>query len=226
MESLCVIPARGGSKRIPHKNIRNFCGKPIISYSVRAALESALFDEVMVSTDDADIAQIARDFGAEVPFMRSASASDDYATTKDVLLEVLSQYRVRGKSFEVVCCLYPTAPFVTPDDLCKAMALLRETGADMVQPVAAFDFPPQRAFEMKGGTLSYWMPECCDARSQDLPVLYHDAGQFYFYRVESIDDDARTRRPLILNRARVQDIDDETDWALAEAKYLLNRKAV
>lgn len=219
--TIAVITARGGSKRIPRKNIKDFCGKPIIAYSIEAAFKSALFDEVMVSTDDGEIAEIARRYGASVPFMRSVKASDDYATTTDVLLEVLDEYRKRERVFEALFCIYPTAPFVTGSLLRDASALLMKSGVDMVQPVVEYDFPPQRSYKMDGGLLSYWMPECENARSQDLPKLYHDAGQFYGYKAASIQDDRRSRCPLVLDRMRVQDIDTEEDWALAEAKFRL-----
>lgn len=218
-KKLCVIPARGGSKRIPHKNIRKFCGKPIIAYSIEAALESGLFDEVMVSTDDREIASIAKNYGASIPFMRSAETSDDFATTVDVLCEVVEEYKHRGCIFDIICCVYATAPFVRAKDLKHAIDLIESSGMDMVQPVVEFDFPPQRAFKFCDSSLSYWMPEWCNTRSQDLPSLYHDAGQFYVYKVNSLVNDDRTRCPLILNRARVQDIDDEMDWLLAELKF-------
>lgn len=222
--AVCIITARGGSKRIPRKNIRDFCGKPIIAYSIEAALKSGLFNEIMVSTDDSEIAAIAESYGAKVPFMRSAETSDDFATTADVINEVLAEYEKRGREFEIVCCVYPTAPFVTAADLIEAFALLETSGLSMVQPVAEFDFPPQRAFTVDGASLSYWMPEYRDARSQDLPRLYHDAGQFYVYLASSLDDDNRSRCPMIIDRTRVQDIDDEADWLLAEQKFRLLRK--
>lgn len=218
---LCVITARGGSKRIPHKNVRLFCGQPIISYSINAALESSIFDEVMVSTDDERIASLARLNGAKVPFIRSPKTSDDYATTTDVLLEVLERYVECGRQFDCVCCIYPTAPFVSAQMLQRAWKLFCNSGKDMLQPVVGFEFPPQRAFIERDGELAYWMPECADARSQDLPKLYHDAGQFYFYKTASIENPSRTRCPMPLDRRFVQDIDTEDDWLLAEAKYRL-----
>lgn len=218
---LCVITARGGSKRIPHKNVRSFCGQPIISYSIKAALESSIFDEVMVSTDDEHIASLARSNGANVPFIRSPKTSDDFATTTDVLLEVLDQYAERERRFDCVCCIYPTAPFVSARLLQRAWYLFCDSGKDMLQPVVGFEFPPQRAFIERDGELAYWMPECADARSQDLPTLYHDAGQFYFYKTASIENPSRTRCPMLLDRRFVQDIDTEDDWLLAEAKYRL-----
>ena len=217
--SVCIITARGGSKRIPRKNIRAFCGSPIISYAIRAAFESGVFDEVMVSTDDDEIAQIARTYGASIPFRRSGRTSDDYATTTDVLVEVLKEYEKRGKFFDSVCCLYPTAPLVDSADLRRASELFEASGMDMLQPVAKFDFPPQRGFVLDENGMGYWMPEYADSRSQDLPDIYHDAGQFYFYRRNAIENPSRTRYPMVLERMHVQDIDDMEDWLLAEAKY-------
>lgn len=224
MEALCVITARGGSKRIPRKNVRDFCGKPIIAYSIEAALESGLFDEVMVSTDDEEIAQVARGCGAKVPFMRSASTSDDYSTTRDVLLEVLGNYKDRGIEPEILCCIYPTAPFVTPRKLEQAFGALGE-GVDCVMPVVAYSFPPQRGLLIDGGRLSCASPEDMPKRSQDLPKVYHDCGQFYFYRVapylEANPLIAGRAAPIVMPDAEVQDIDTESDWAIAEMKYRL-----
>lgn len=219
MTSICIITARGGSKRIPRKNIKDFCGKPIMSYSIEAAIESGLFDEVMVSTDDGEIASIARSFGASVPFARSERNSDDYSTTTDVLYEVINRYKEAGQTFQDTCCIYPTAPFVTSAVLREAWTLYKRSGMDMLQPVVDFGFPPQRAYVIEDECLRYWMSEHADSRSQDLAPLYHDAGQFYIYRTESIGDPGRSRCPMILDRMRVQDIDTEEDWKLAEAKY-------
>lgn len=216
---ICIITARGGSKRIPRKNIREFCGRPIISYSIEAAIASGIFEEVMVSTDDDEIASIAMSFGAKVPFMRSGKNSDDYATTTDVICEVLDSYAGIGRSFQHVCCVYPTAPFLSAEVLREAWAIYLRSEKDMLQPVVDFGFPPQRAFLLGDGELRYWIPECADSRSQDLMPLYHDAGQFYIYRVKSVLNPDRSRCPMILDRMRVQDIDTEQDWELAEAKY-------
>ncbi len=220
MTSIAIITARGGSKRIPRKNIKGFCGKPIIAYSIEAAKESNLFDEVMVSTDDEEIAAVAKDYGANVPFMRSAANSNDYATTADVLHEVLAEYEKRGKSFDVMCCLYPTAPFVTGEKLSTAFDRFMESGMDGLVPVVRFSFPPQRCFVVEGGSLVYKWPQYKNERSQDLESLYHDAGQFYFWRVESfLTKQDRTRAPFLLDEMEVQDIDNLSDWQLAELKY-------
>ena len=224
MKLLAVITARGGSKRIPHKNIRPFNGKPILAYSIQAALESNLFNEVMVSTDDAEIACIAKAWGAKVPFMRSAENANDTATTVQALLEVVQEYEKQGKTFETLCCIYPTAPFVTARRLQQACALMTES-VDSVMPVTAYGFPPQRAMIIKEGCLKYQYPEYQNARSQDLLRVYHDCGQFYFCRVESLISNKslvgpRTV-PIVVDEIEAQDIDSEVDWKLAELKYRL-----
>ena len=229
MANVAIITARGGSKRIPRKNIKDFCGKPIIAYPIAAAKESDLFDEVMVSTDDGEIAVVAREYGANVPFLRSVVTSDDYATTADVLQEVLLEYEKRSCTFQVMCCLYPTAPFVTAERLKEAYKLLEENHAEEVVPVVKFSYPPQRGFRFQDGVLSYAQPQYILARSQDLEPMYHDAGQFYFYDVNAYrigmqKDSAKGAYmlravPLFLDEMEVQDIDNLTDWKLAELKY-------
>lgn len=183
MSVLCIITARGGSKRIPKKNIKEFCGKPIIAYSIEAALDSKLFDEVMVSTDDLEIAEVAKHYGASVPFMRSEKNSDDYAATVDVLAEVLAAYGKAGQFFPHMCCIYPTAPFVTGKKLQSAYEKFIGSDAEMLESVVAYSYPPQRSFVLRGGNLVYQWPEYVRTCSQDLEVWYHDAGQFYFYDV-------------------------------------------
>ena len=221
MKRIAVITARGGSKRILHKNIKDFSGKPIIDYSIEAALDSDLFDEVMVSTDDAEIAQIAKEAGAVVPFMRSQETSNDYATTNDVLKEVFTEYKKLGYSFDVAVCIYPTAPFVTAGKLRKAIQLMEEEHADAVTPIVRFSFPPQRAFIVRDNTLCYQFPEYANTRSQDLEPVYHDCGQFYVMKVENILNDVKAQKsvPIIVSELEVQDIDNEEDWEIAEMKY-------
>lgn len=220
MSNVAVITARGGSKRIPRKNIRDFCGKPIMAYSIEAAKESALFDEVMVSTDDEEIAEVARRYGAAVPFMRSAKTADDYATTTDVLQEVLREYKKRGRLFDVLCCIYPTAPFVTSKKLQDSFAYMQDRQADAVVPVVKFTYPPQRCFVVKNGLLQFKWPENIRARSQDLEPFYHDAGQYYFWRIEKFSEEMTDNTvPFVLNDLEVQDIDNIEDWELAELKY-------
>lgn len=222
MSSIAIITARGGSKRIPKKNIKEFCGKPIIAYSIEAALKSGLFDEVMVSTDSEEIAEVAIKYGAVVPFMRSEDTSDDYATTADVLNEVLEEYRKLGKSFDWMSCIYPTAPFVTAEKLQKAWAFLQEKHGDALMPVVAFSFPPQRCVVIRDGRLEYKWPKNIRKRSQDLEPYYHDAGQFYFWKVDKFVEGTGTNTiPFILPEQEVQDIDNISDWEIAEMKYRL-----
>ena len=221
MLSVAIITARGGSKRIPKKNIKEFCGKPIIAYSIQAACESNLFDEIMVSTDSEEIAEVARIYGASVPFMRSEAASNDYATTADVLTEVLKEYRKAGKLFNSFACIYPTAPFITADKLSAAMKLLDD--ADAVISVVRFSFPPQRAFVVRDGNVAFQYPEYERMRSQDLEPIYHDCGQFYMCKTELFLEKhslilPRTK-PYELPEEEVQDIDTMSDWEIAEAKY-------
>lgn len=227
MRAVAIITARGGSKRIPRKNIRDFCGKPILAYSIEAALASGIFDTVMVSTDDAEIAEIARKYGAEIPFMRSAENADDYAATNDVVREVLDEYAKTGECFDVVCCIYPTAPLLTADKLKTAVELLEEKDADSVIPVVRFGFPPQRCVIMEEGQLQFKWPEYMFSRSQDLQPFYHDAGQFYCMKTESFLRENRlfmTKTfPLELSELEVQDIDNEVDWKIAELKYQILR---
>lgn len=223
MSSIAIITARGGSKRIPRKNIREFCGKPILAYSIQATRECGLFDRVMVSTDDEEIAEMARRYGAEVPFRRSEEAAGDFATTTSVLLEVLGEYEKRGECFDTLCCVYPTAPFVTAERLRQAVSLLEESGADSVLPVVRFSFPPQRCVVMQEGRLQFKWPEYAQTRSQDLEPFYHDAGQFYCLRVKSFLEQRAlvmdNTVPLILPEMEIQDIDTEEDWELAQVKY-------
>lgn len=220
--SIAIITARGNSKRIPRKNIKEFCGKPIMNYSIEAALHSGLFTEVMVSTDDEEIAEIAERAGAQVPFMRSSATASDYASTDDVILEVLNRYKELGREFETFCCLYPTAPFVTAQKLQKAAKLLER--ADAVMPVVAFSYPPQRCVILnEDGELRMKWPEYAQTRSQDLETYYHDCGQFYFCRTKPVLENGTTdlphMAPMIMSELEVQDIDNPEDWALAEMKY-------
>lgn len=223
IKNIAIITARGGSKRIPKKNIRNFNGKPIIAYSIEAALESGIFDEVMVSTDSEEIAEIARKYGANVPFMRSADTSSDSATTADVLCEVLNEYKKLGQIFEYMCCIYPTAPFVTSEKLKMAYDKVKQENVDEVMPVVTFSFPPQRGQVIKDGKLYMLNPECKNVQSQKLEKVYHDCGQFYFMDVgvfeKSGGDIHDNICPLVMSELEVQDIDNETDWKIAEMKY-------
>lgn len=228
MKSVAIITARGGSKRIPGKNIKEFCGKPILAYSIEAALQSGIFDTVMVSTDDEKIAEVARQYGAEVPFYRSEKTSGDFATTNDVLLEVLEEYEKRGEKFELACCIYPTAPFVTAKRLREAAEKLVASNADTLIPVVAFSYPPQRAMIVRDERLVFEYPQYLDSRSQDLVPHYHDVGQFYVFRVENFKKNQKLMvgdiLPLVLSELEVQDIDHQTDWEIAEMKYRLLHK--
>lgn len=223
MSSIAIITARGGSKRIPGKNKKNFLGKPIMCYSIEAALISGLFEEVMVSTDDEEIAEIARKAGANVPFMRSRDTANDFATTDDVLMEVLEEYEKRGRTFDYMACIYPTAPFVTAKKLQEAFEILRDKNASGVMPVVSFSFPPQRGMVVKDDRLVYCYPENAMKRSQDLETVYHDCGQFYFYKTEEYracrGDLKDGYVPIVVPETEVQDIDNLTDWKLAEMKY-------
>jgi N-acylneuraminate cytidylyltransferase len=226
---LAIITARGGSKRIPRKNIRDFCGRPIIAYSIDAALRADCFDDVMVSTDDDEIAEIAQRLGASIPFMRSARTADDHTTTAEVLLEVLSEYRERGVEPGVACCIYPTAPFVTPKQLTDALdLLLTRPDTQSVMTIARFSFPIQRALCLDAaGLVSFMDPAHATTRSQDLEAAYHDAGQFYWFRVPEFVATGSLVGPstvgFVMPEEQVQDIDDEDDWAVAEVKYQVLR---
>ncbi len=220
--NLAIITARGGSKRIPRKNIKEFCGKPILCYSIKAALDAGVFDEVMVSTDDEEIAEIAKKAGASVPFFRSEQTANDFASTDDVIMEVILEYQKRGEEFDAFCCIYPTAPFLTGERLKEAMALL-ET-ADSVMPVVPFSYPPQRGLIInENGLVARQFPEHATTRSQDLPKIYHDCGQFYACRTKPFLDagttDVEHLVPLVLSEMEVQDIDTLEDWEIAEIKY-------
>lgn len=223
MNSIAIITARGGSKRIPKKNIKDFYGKPIIAYSIEAAIESALFDDVMVSTDSAEIKEVAERYGASVPFMRSEVTSSDYADTTDVLNEVVNEYKKRGVAFSTFCCIYPTAPFVTGKKLRAAFELLKPENVYNVIPMVSFSFPPQRGMVKAGEFIKPAYPEHINKRSQDLDEVLHDCGQFYWCKTEEFlknpDILSNHTVPFIVPETEVQDIDNQCDWELAEMKY-------
>jgi len=225
MKRLAIITARGGSKRIPRKNIKEFNGRPIMTYSIDAAIGAGVFDKVMVSTEDEEIAAIAKEYGAEVPFYRSEITAGDYATTADVIEEVLEQYRAMGEEFDMAACIYPTAPFVTSERLKDAVDTLTNSDGDSLIPVVRFSFPPQRAMEIQDGKLIFRQIEYMDSRSQDLTPHFHDVGQFYVFRTESFLRNHRIMAgkmiPMELSELEVQDIDNPVDWRLAELKYKL-----
>jgi pseudaminic acid cytidylyltransferase len=225
MANVAIITARGGSKRIPKKNSKLFRGKPIITYSIETALNSGLFDYVMVSTDDEEIAEIAKKNGAQVPFFRSKKNSDDFTGTADVATEVLTELAKINKTFTNACCIYPTAPFISNENLKAAYTLLIENKFDSVFPVCQFSHPIQRALEIKNNKIQMISPENLNKRSQDLSPAYYDAGQFYWLNVEAF---LKTNKiftsnsgSIILNELQVQDIDTETDWKIAELKHAL-----
>lgn len=223
--SVAIIPARGGSKRIPRKNIRPFAGVPMIAHSILAARSSGLFDAVLVSTDDPEIAELAEGYGAEVPFLRPAHLSDDHATSIAVISHAVTWLRDAGRAPADVCCLYATAPFVRPADLQAAHQLFRDTGAQFCFPVTTFAFPIQRALARDdAGGVTMLHPEHEITRSQDLPEFVHDAGQFYWGRaaawVDNLPIYAPHSRTILMPRYRVQDIDTLEDWQRAELMHL------
>ena len=224
--NICLIPARGGSKRIPRKNIREFRGKPMIAWSISAAQESSCFDQIIVSTDDEEIGEVARSFGAEVPFMRPSHLADDQATTQDVIGHALKWLQRQGQVCEALCCLYATAPFVQPTDLQSADKNLSEAEAGTVVFAAtSFPFPIQRAIRIDSdGYSSMFQPDQFATRSQDLEEAFHDAGQFYWATPQTwstVVNLFEGARPIILPRWRVQDIDTEEDWFRAELMHVL-----
>ena len=222
---IAIIPARGGSKRIPRKNIKDFLGKPIISYSIKAALDSNLFDEVMVSTDDYEIAKIAKQFGAKVPFMRSTKNSNDFASTYDVIEEVINEYKNQGLKFDKICCIYSCAPFISPEILTKALEKLEDKKFDSVFPVLKYSFPIQRALKRDGDKITMIVEDNLNIRSQDLEESYHDAGQFYWCKTKQLLKSKKLLTSntgcVVISELEVQDIDTKTDWKLAELKYQL-----
>ncbi len=229
MKNLAIIPARGGSKRIPRKNIKNFLGKPIIAYSIEAALQSGLFDEVMVSTDDSEIPEVAKQYGAKVPFMRSEKNADDYATTLDVLKEVESVYKEKlNLTFDCICCIYPTAPLISIAKLKEGYDLLISQKLDVVYPIVPFSYPLLRAVEIDNGITRMVWNQYMNSRSQDLKKYYHDAGQWYWYTPATIKDSLFTDKTasIILDETEIQDIDSLIDWQLAEMKYKLLNNSI
>ena len=225
MSNVAIITARGGSKRIPKKNIKLFRGKPIICYSIEVALESRLFDYIMVSTDDLEIAEIAKKAGAKVPFLRSQKNADDFSTTADVMTEVLYELKKIHETFTNACCIYPTAPFITQQILKEAHEKLISNSFDTVFPVCQFSYPIYRALEINRNKIQMIWPENLNKRSQDLSPAYHDAGQFYWLNINSFLKESKllttNSSSLILDEMQVQDIDTETDWKIAELKHTL-----
>jgi N-acylneuraminate cytidylyltransferase len=228
LNAVAVIPARGGSKRVLRKNIREFHGRPMLSWSIEAALASKCFGQVIVSTDDEEIAEVARACGAKVPFVRPAELSDDFAGTIPVVAHALKWLQQNGGDSSFVCCIYATAPFVLAKDICGGFDLIKKTGGDYVFPVTAFDFPIQRAVRIKEtGQVEMFQPEHFNTRSQDLEEAYHDAGQFYWGKAAAWIDGtpiySPNAWPLKIPKNRVQDIDTEEDWGIAERLFALQQ---
>lgn len=225
-KNLCIIPARGGSKRIPRKNIKDFLGKPIIAYSIEAAINSNLFDDIMVSTDDSEISEVAIKYGAKVPFLRSKENANDYATLADVLIEVIKQYESCGTVFKNICCILPTAPLTSSVRIKEAFTKLYDENFESVLPVVEFSYPILRALELdENRRLKMIWPEHLKTRSQDLNSTYHDSGSFYWVKTIDLVEQktlfCKNGSAIVLPETEVQDIDNETDWKLAELKYKL-----
>ena len=223
-KTLCIIPARGGSKRIPRKNVRNFLGKPIIAYSIEVALASGLFDEVMVSTDDEEVANISKVWGAEIPFLRSNKNADDFATIIDVISEVVEEYKKKSKEFKYICCIFPTAPLLRSELLLRGFEKLKKENFDSVVSVQRANFPIQRALKIENDKVRMFWPGYINSRSQDLEPAFHDAGQFNWCRPSLLEKGTLWTSNtgfIEVEEIRSQDIDNETDWKLAEMKYQL-----
>ena len=219
---IAIITARGGSKRIPGKNIKEFMGKPMLAYAVEAALGSHLFDTVMVSTDDKEIAEVARKYGAEVPFMRSEMTSSDFASTTDVLVEVIREYKKQGTEYEKICCIYPCVPFLSSKSLKEAYERFTEN-VDALMPVCKYPVPVEWAMSIKNGLVNNFDPKGWQIRSQDLEPKYYDVGMFYYVRTEKMLKYQSVRPPktaaYIIDESECQDIDTMEDWKNAELKY-------
>lgn len=230
MSIVAIITARGGSKRIPRKNIKDFLGKPIIAYAIHAALDSGVFDRVIVSTDDEEIAAIARQHGAQTPFVRPPELSDDHVGTMPVVRHAIAWLNDNGPAVDYACCIYPTAPFLTPKVLASGLQLLKQHGKAYAFSAARFSYPIQRALKYSGEQgIKPFFPEYIPCRSQDLEPAYHDAGQFYWGTAEAFLADtplfSDAAVPVVLPHHMVQDIDDEDDWIRAELMYQAQRLA-
>jgi len=227
MSNICIIPARGGSKRIPKKNIKDFLGKPIISYPIKTAIESNLFDEIIVSTDSAEIAEIALKFGAKVPFFRSEKNSNDFATTFDVIEEVLTYYKNIGRNFQNGCCIYPCTPLLKVHKLTESYEKFNSGCYDALFPVIKYSTPIQRALKLKNDLIYFIDEKAKNLRSQDLDPTFFDAGQFYWFNSVKLLNNktliTNNVSSIILDELEAQDIDNDLDWKMAELKYKLTR---
>ena len=224
MSVIAVIPARGGSKRIPHKNIKTFCGKPMIAYSIEAAKNAGIFERIIVSTDSKEIASTAKEFSAEVPFMRPCDLSDDYTGTDAVILHALKWLMEDGEKIDYICCIYATAPFVKAEYIIKGYNILCENNAASCFSVTTYPFPIFRSLKINNqNRLEMFWPEYRETRSQDLPEAYHDAGQFYWANAKKYLKEkqfySKDAIPVVLPRYLVQDIDTPEDWETAEKMY-------
>ncbi len=222
--NIAIIPARGGSKRIPKKNIKYFEGKPIIAYSIEAAIHASCFDKIIVSTDDSEIAKVAKEWGADAPFVRPANISTDHSIIVEVIRHAIDWCEKKSWNILNICCIYPTAPFLLSSDIISGLKLLNEPNTQYSFSATSYAFPIQRAFYMnKSDQVEMFYPEHLNTRSQDLKDAYHDAGQFYWGKVEAFKEElplfANHSRPILLPRTRVQDIDTLEDWDNAEKKY-------
>jgi len=228
MKLIAIIPARGESKRIPHKNIKPFLGTPILLYSIEAAMQSGIFDEIMVSTENKEIAELAIKAGVSVPFMRSHQTADDFTPLAEVIREVLMKYQERGNLFDYFCCLLPTAPFITSERLIHAFEILIKKKYNAVITVQPFSYPIQRALKIKNEKLHMIHPENYNKRSQDLSTTYHDSGQFYWIKTDVFLKEkilySTNTGAIILHETEAHDIDSEIDWQIAEIKYRLIHK--
>jgi N-acylneuraminate cytidylyltransferase len=227
--NIAIIPARGGSKRIPRKNINDFCGKPMIAWSIEAALKSHCFDRVIVSTDDQEIAEVAQKYGAEVPFIRPSELANDFAGTIPVVKHATEWLIQHQQKPSLVCCLYATAPFVTTEDLQRGLKQQQQTNADYTFTVTSYPFPIQRAIKITPqNSVEMFSPEYFNTRSQDLEEAYHDAGQFYWGKADAWLEEkiifSPESTPLVLPRHRVQDIDTPEDWIRAEMMFQVLKK--
>jgi len=225
MPNLAIIPARGGSKRIPKKNIKLFLGKPIIAYSIEKAIESNLFDDIIVSTDDIEIAKIAKDYGAKVPFFRSDINSSDFATTFDVIEEVINEQHIRNQDYENVCCIYPCAPLISKELIINAFEVMKLNNFDTVFPVVKYGNQIQRALRLNDNRIEMFYPQFQTTRSQDLESAFYDPGQFYWAQTDQLLRDRQLYSSnsgfIIIDEMSAQDIDNESDWKIAEIKYSL-----
>jgi pseudaminic acid cytidylyltransferase len=231
MTSVAIIPARGGSKRIPKKNIRNLGGKPAIAYPIELALSAKIFERVIVTTDDVEIADVSREYGAEVPFIRKPELSDDFALTIDVISDAVRQLRQMGGIFDYVCCLYPVTPLLKPQRIVQSLEILQEGNWDYVFPAIEFPSPIERGFKKsKSGQIEFRFPEFAHSRTQDIGKTFHDAGQFYYGRADAWLD----KKPVLvgnstfleLDKNETVDIDDLEDWAFVEQLFILNSRIV